>query len=107
MAAFEAKCSKPTVLYADSKFIKALRRSKPEMFVPASTDLVKFSYKADGTRQVTGSAGLKETQTYTRDFAMSVLESCVTFRGNFAEDVEVDDVTFVENEDVWETARFD
>ena len=77
------------------------------MFVATNKDLVTFSYKADGTRQVTGSHGLKKTQTYTRDFAKAVLESYVTFRGNFVEDVDTEDVTFIEDGAIWETARFD
>ena len=107
MAAFQAECSKPTNLYANNRFIKALRRSKPKMFMPTNKDLVTFSHKADGTRQVTGSHGLKKTQTYTRDFAQSVLESYVTFRGNFAEDVDTEDLTLQEDGAIWETARFD
>ena len=83
-----------------------MRRHKPKSFVATNKDLVTFSYKCDGTRQVTGSHGLKKTQEYTQDFAKSVLESYVTFRDSYAE-VDVDDVVFVEDADVWTTARFD
>ena len=75
MGAFGKPCPKSTLLYGNSSWILPLSKSLPQNFVKTSK-MADTTYKADGTKQVTGRAKeLKESQGYTDAFGSAAVDA--------------------------------
>ena len=75
MGAFGKPCPKSTLIYGNSPWVLPLSKALPPDFVK-TVNMADTSFKADGTKQVTGRAKeLKESQGYTDAFGTAVYDA--------------------------------
>ena len=108
MGAFAGDTCKPLNIYSNARWIASLARTKPREFQPTNTDTVVCTVSDTGRRQVTDGKGLKETQSYTKEFGEAVLDSYVFGAANEVlkhDDVADDQFGINDDEHAWATAE--